>query len=72
MRSRTAKKALVFRPSIPTDLEQAARLAGAPMGLTPRDYIVLALRDALRKAGKLPEGWGMSPGERIAVKGGGA
>lgn len=64
-----SKPKQAYRPPISRDLEQAARLAGARIGLSPRDYIVLALRDALRKVDKLPAGWEMSSEEVFAIGG---
>lgn len=60
-----------FRPAIPRDLKRAAMEAGAPMLLSARDYVVLALRDALRRSGRLPPEWEMSD-EEITACGRGA
>lgn len=60
------KQVKTYRPEIPGELRDAARIAGAPLGLDPRDYIVLALRNTLRVAGALPAEWEMT-GEEIAA-----
>ncbi len=52
---------------VPRVLADQSRAVGAVLDTTWERYVILALRDALRKAGKLPPEWEMSLDEITAV-----